>query len=277
MKTLKTTTLCMALLGLAVLLVACNGGKANPTGNDSEGNPLAELASSDMDTMYSHKIVEKDRLMAWPIDSFIVGNFTGKGMDTLYIADHCCAKPFYKYYEGEESIWDEKTEDYKMVHSKGREKYAELERCTVLSKSGNLPQLVLDNVYERRIVFEGDLDGNGTDEFGYFTLKHRYPIKLNDEYGCEKMGYSAYGVSELLNYVYHIVTFKDGKWQYMATIDDEYREFNEGLIVQPSDSKEITAIHVRYMEGNCGLWSDHDEDTDTTGSYQVEIKYKPIK
>ena len=86
-----------------------------------------------------------------------------------------------------------------------------------------------------------------------------------------------HSIDELLNYVYHIVTFKDGKWQYMATIDDEYREFNEGLIVQPSDSKEITAIHVRYMEGNCGLWSDHDEDTDTTGSYQVEIKYKPIK
>ena len=280
MKTVKTTTLRMALLGLAVLFVACNGNDKKPPYDMNEArNRVARAIAKEKnkkDDGKRNKMQRKNRLDA--IDSVIVGNFTGKGMDTLYIAKHCCAKPFYTSYEqwdascGEDEVLtDENYNVIKMVRRKGRIKETELESCTMLSRSGNLPKLEFKNVYGRGMVFEGDLDGNGTDEFGYFTLKHRYPIKLNDEYGCERDGGILYGYKqELLNYVYYIITFLDGKWQCMAIIDDEYVSV-DGLVIQPSDSNNIKAIHTYYDRYNCGNLGEMYGDT-----FFIPIKYKPI-
>lgn len=291
MKNVKNTTMCMALLGLAVLLGACNGNdKKTPYDMNEARNRVARAVSKNKNK-YKLKIEElkrkikheaidsiwrKNRLEA--IDSVIVGNFTGKGIDTLYIAKHCCAKPFYTSYEFWDASYDEEDLDasYKEEWTcleKGRVKETKLEKCTVLSRSGNLPKLEFKNVYGRGIVFEGDLDSNGTDEFGYFMLKHRYPIKLKGDIVCEKQGILSAEKYELLNYVYHIITFLDGKWQCVAKIDNEY-ERCDGLIVRPSNGSNIKAIHTSYDRFNCGNINEEVMYMDTS---IVPIKYRPIK
>ena len=88
-----------------------------------------------------HKLVESDPLAQYR--DTLIGNFNGKEIDTLIC-------------EPMDSI----TADYKDFHFKWR----------VFSKNGSVKDLVLDNkTIGIHFVNEGDLDGNGTDEWGYVT------------------------------------------------------------------------------------------------------------
>ena len=85
----------------------------------------------------------------------IWGNFTGKGVDTLYVVT----------IMDNTKEWDEATTYYAMSNNK------------------NIPKMKLFGCLQHRpkLVFEGDLDGNGKDEWGYLhtwmTSQWRYLIE----------------------------------------------------------------------------------------------------
>lgn len=88
-----------------------------------------------------HQPAESDTLAQFR--DTLIGNFSGKEIDTLI------CEPM-----------DSTNADYKGFHFKWR----------VFSKNGSVKDLVLDNkTIGIHFVKEGDLDGNGTDEWGYVT------------------------------------------------------------------------------------------------------------
>ena len=88
-----------------------------------------------------HKSVESDPLAQFR--DTLIGNFNGLEIDTLIC-------------EPMDSI----TADYKGFHYKWR----------VFTKNGSVKDLILDyKTISIHFVREGDLDGNGTDEWGYVT------------------------------------------------------------------------------------------------------------
>jgi hypothetical protein len=73
-----------------------------------------------------------------------VGNFTGHGIDTLYIETEPCNLDEWGYPEYEEYY--------------------------VKSSNPNIPTMLLAGWRgEYKIVYEGDVDGNGQDEWGYLA------------------------------------------------------------------------------------------------------------
>lgn len=135
---------------LTIALVACNGKQTTRIVNQDTTLALEELFDiRSIQTIDAHK--EQDT---------IVGNFTGKGIDTLYVQevleDSTIGYHGYKYY--------------------------------MVSNNKHIPKIELYGIPAAppKLVNEGDLDGNGTCEVGYlhtwdcsqwryyriFTLRH---------------------------------------------------------------------------------------------------------
>ena len=170
MKTVKTTTLCMALLGLAVLLVACNGGKAHEIKVSEHHNDAIPV--SDRDTV-------RIPIMVSNYDTVIVGNFTGKGLDTLRIVPGKYQTIYTRLHtEGGTEVFDTNVNDEYINDEYFN--YVEIydtisdfcRKCTIVSSNKKIKDKQIDWVVGKPHIFLlGDLDGNGTDEWGCITYR----------------------------------------------------------------------------------------------------------
>ena len=142
----------------------------------------------------------------------IVGNFTGKGLDTLYVVAS----------ERDTSV------DYELSV-----------KYYAVSNNPKIPRVELygyPNVAPR-LVFEGDLDGNGTDEWGYL---HTW---LNSQWRY-----------------YRVFTLVNGRWRYLLKSDKlntpEWFRASGKDIVEPSGKKG-------YVKINYGTFGPEFEMLDT--------------
>ena len=158
MKTVKTTTLCMALLALAVFFGACNGSKAKKNEVSEQHNDT--ITASDRGTM-------RIPIMVSDYDTVIVGNFTGKGMDTLRIVSgkyqtiytRLLHKTLTPYADFDNVEIEDTISDY-------------CRKCTIVSSNRKIKDKQIDWVVGKPHIFLlGDLDGNGTDEWGCITYR----------------------------------------------------------------------------------------------------------
>ena len=142
----------------------------------------------------------------------IVGNFTGKGLDTLYVVAS----------ERDTSVDFESSVKYYAVSNNPKIPRVEL--------YGH-PSVAL------RLVYEGDLDGNGTDEWGYL---HTW---LNSQWRY-----------------YRVFTLANGRWRYLLESDklDTPMWFRESgkEVVEPSGKKG-------YVKINYGTFGPEFEMLDT--------------
>lgn len=133
----------------------------------------------------------------------IVGNFTGKGKDTLFIASGIPTdKGLYIY--------------------------------TVKSNNKKIPPLDLYGCGEvPGLVNEGDLDGNGTCEFGYIYT---------------------WGMSQWR--IYHIFTLLNGSWRYLIDIHRDFMDTGDLIrgsgkeIAEPSGKKGWVKINYQTQGVN---------------------------
>lgn len=136
-----------------------------------------------------HQSAESDPLAQYR--DTLIGNFNGMEIDTLIC-------------EPMDSI----TVDYKGFHFKWR----------VFTKNGSVKDLILDNkTIGIHFVKEGDLDGNGTDEWGYVT---EWPTS---NWMC-----------------YHAFTDINGEWQHIIKPSTIYIPHLDSIsnedILQPSEN-----------------------------------------
>ena len=141
----------------------------------------------------------------------IWGNFTGKGVDTLYVVTIVDTT----------KEWDEATTYYAMSNNK------------------NIPKMELFgcSLYQPKLVFEGDLDGDGKDEWGYLhtwmTSQWRY---------------------------YRVFSLVNGHWRYLIESD----RLNTPIFFR-SSSKEVVEPGDKpgYVRINYGDYGAHPEILDT--------------
>ena len=128
----------------------------------------------------------------------IIGNFTGNGIDTLYVERvvDCNCNLEKAYCEGEH-----------IAH----EMDDELVKYYLTSTNPALGKVELFGyaLLAPRLVNEGDLDGNGTCEVGYL------PVWPHSQWRT-----------------YYLFTFRDGKWKYLIAPDADLKGENggEGLL-----------------------------------------------
>lgn len=133
----------------------------------------------------------------------IVGNFTGNGLDTLFV----------------EKIVGQNPEKYK---------------CTEFFLKSTNPRIPSIELYgysdvSPKLVYEGDLDGNGTDEFGYL---HTW---MNSQWRY-----------------YNIFSLVHNEWRYL--IDGDYLDTSQWFrdsgieVAAPGKEKGTILIHY-YYEG----------------------------
>lgn len=133
----------------------------------------------------------------------LIGQFNGIDIDTL--------------------ICEPLDSDYKGYHYKWR----------VFTKNGTVRPLTIDNqTIGIHFVKEGDLDGNGTDEWGYLT---------------------EWETSNWMNY--HLFTNLNGKWQHMIEPTPIYTPHIDSLltkdaIIQPTTDKEILRVKFSDVRNN---------------------------
>ena len=129
----------------------------------------------------------------------IVGNFTGRGLDTLYVVH---SEPDTSQY------WEEAISYYAVSNNK------------------KIPPMQLYGHVRvaPRIVFEGDLDGNGTDEWGYL---HTW-------------------MSSQWRY-YRVFTLINGEWRYLVESDKldtpEWFRCSGQEIIEPAGKPGYVMIH----------------------------------
>lgn len=141
----------------------------------------------------------------------IWGNFTGKGIDTLFVVRMVP----YAYHE-----------DYQQHGKQG---------CCYVVKSSNpsLPKVRLVTCLEiqPKLVFEGDLDGNGVDEWGFLETATVGQWRT-----------------------YRVYTFKYGSWRYL--IDDEFTSTNQFMrasgkkVVEPGLQPGWVKVNYCHCYGN---------------------------
>ena len=236
MKTIKTTTLCMALLGLAVLLVACNGGKANEIKATEHHNDAIPV--SDRDTV-------RIPIMVSNYDTVIVGNFTGKGMDTLRIVPGKYQTIYTRLQtDGVTVAFDTNVNDEYINYVEIYDTISDFcRKCTIVSSNKKIKDKKIDWVVGKPHIFLlGDLDGNGTDEWGCITYR-RGSFRFVDGRDAEHGEYS-YSIawSSFESAVYEMRIFSLVKNQWKCFVADVF----DGAIWVPSwdDSKSVIDLYA---------------------------------
>ena len=143
----------------------------------------------------------------------IWGNFTGKGVDTLFVMR---TVP-YAYHE-----------NYQQHGKQG---------CYYVVKSSNpsLPKVGLVTCLEiqPKLVFEGDLDGNGVDEWGFLETATVGQWRT-----------------------YRVFTFKHGSWRYLIDEDEESIRTNHLMrasgkkVVEPGPQPGWVKVNYCHWYGN---------------------------
>lgn len=135
----------------------------------------------------------------------IVGNFSGLGIDTLI------SEPIDSL-----SVPEFDGDHFGNQHYKWR----------VFSKSGRIKDLIIKDTNGIQLVYEGDLDGNGTDEWGFRTQ---------------------WAVSNW--HTYQIHTYHNGEWYYLSKpimlFASDFEELKNGLYVaEPNETKGL--INIKF-------------------------------
>ena len=199
MTTNKTFAGCIfVLLGCVV----CSGcGPKNTQSNDTISETQETKAEYDIadtgsrllisqsnDTLYINSVKGHEEKDA------IIGNFTGRGMDTLYVERVVdCKCNLEKDYNEEEHFAHEK--DDELVKYYLTSTNLALGQVELFGYASLAPQL----------VNEGDLDGNGNCEVGYLPVWRLSQWRI-----------------------YHLFTFKNGEWRYLIDPDAEVKDENGG-------------------------------------------------
>ncbi len=150
----------------------------------------------------------------------IIGNFTGKGIDTLYV----------------ESIVDcncNLDKDYDKDEHFAHEMDDELVKYYLSSTNPALGKVELYGYasLSPRLVNEGDLDGNGTCEVGYL------PVWKLSQWRT-----------------YRIFTFKDGKWKYLISPEAEVKdEYGGGSLFETGYLLRGSGYEIAAPSGKKGL------------------------
>lgn len=128
----------LSFLGIGMLLSCCN----------KQQHPPYKLTASQTPKQETHLREEVDRRSIQTIDAHdeqdtIVGNFTGKSIDSLWVVE--------KEIFGESSVIPIAVKYY------------------MVSNNQHIPKVELNGIMQAspKLVNEGDLDGNGTCEVGY--------------------------------------------------------------------------------------------------------------
>lgn len=141
----------------------------------------------------------------------IVGNFSGLGIDTLI------SEPIDSL-----SVPEFEGDHFGNQHYKWR----------IFSKSGRIRDLTIEDTNGIQFVYEGDLDGNGTDEWGFMTQ---------------------WAVSNW--HTYQIYTYRNGEWHYIVKPimihTSDFEKLNNGNdIAKPNNVKG--QIHIKFSRTQNG-------------------------
>ena len=188
----------LVLLG-CIVLSGCGSKKTESNDTTSESQETYDrdnsadigsrlLISASNDTLYINSVKGHDE------KDTIIGNFTGNGIDTLFVERVVdCNCNLEKGYNEEEHFAHEMDD--------------ELVKYYLSSTNPALGKMELFGYASLapRLVNEGDLDGNGTCEVGYLPVWRLSQWRI-----------------------YHLFTFKDGKWKYLIDPDAEMKDENGG-------------------------------------------------
>ena len=166
------------------------------------------------DTLYINSVKGHDER------DTIVGNFTGNGIDTLYVERvvECKCNNFSKAYDEDEHLnheMDDELVKYYLTSTNPALGRVELFGCALLAP---------------RLVNEGDLDGNETCEVGYL------PVWLTSQWRG-----------------YFIFTFKDGKWKYLINPTTETKDKNGGGLFETGYLLRGSGYEIATPSGKKGL------------------------
>lgn len=171
------------------------------------------LISESNDTLYINSVKGHDER------DTIIGNFTGRGIDTLYVERVVeCKCNLNKDYDGEEHLdheMDDELVKYYLTSTNPALGRVELFGCALLAP---------------RLVNEGDLDGNGTCEVGYL-----YVWTLSQWRG------------------YFLFTFKDGKWRYLINPNTETKDKYGGGLFETGYLLRGSGYEIATPSGKKGL------------------------
>lgn len=195
----KTFTIYIFAHLVCILFSACCSKKTESNDNKSERQEMYDrdnsadigsrlLISASNDTIYINSVKGHEE------QDTIIGNFTGSGIDTLYVERVVeCKCDLEKDYDEEEHFAHEMDD--------------ELVKYYLSSTNSALGQVELFGYASLapRLVNEGDLDGNGTCEVGYLPVWRLSQWRI-----------------------YHLFTFKDGKWKYLIDPEAEVKDENGG-------------------------------------------------
>lgn len=176
--------------------VRANGG----TKSEAKADTLKD------DTATTEDDAEEDDVEVDTAPNFIVGNFSGKGIDTLECVPY-----------GPKTEWDG---DSVQIN------------WEIKSKQGTCKSMLIEGQYEPKMVFEGDLDGDGADEFSYLTNSLMSTMEQ-----------------------YWVFTYKDGVWKWLCEPRGLWTFHYDALcergadIVEPSHKKGYVTVHyTQYSE-----------------------------
>lgn len=199
MTTNKTFAGCIFVLLGCVLFFGCGSKKTESNDNISESQETYDrdnsanigsrlLISASNDTLYINSVKGHDE------KDTIIGNFTGNGIDTLFVERVVdCNCNLEKGYN-EEGHFAHEMDD-------------ELVKYYLASTNPALGKVELFGYASLapRLVNEGDLDGSGTCEVGYLPVWRLSQWRI-----------------------YHLFTFKDGKWKYLIDPEADVKDVNGG-------------------------------------------------
>lgn len=195
----KSLAICILIFFGYVSFFGCGSKKTESNDNTSETQEKNDeynnadigsrlLISASNDTLYINSVKGHKE------KDTIIGNFTGNSIDTLFVERVVeCKCNLDKEYDEEEHFAHEMDD--------------ELVKYYLTSTNPALGQVELYGyaTLAPRLVNEGDLDGNGTCEVGYL------PVWRLSQWR-----------------VYHIFTFKDGKWHYLIDPEADMKDENGG-------------------------------------------------
>lgn len=209
MKHLHFTLITFSILLLGVTNFSTNGSNSEFESLTKDTDSLANVHPSLLDDDPWNDTLEYTPQDIINLRDTLIGNFSGQGIDTLI------AEPI----------------GYNTLRKNFR----------IYSTSGKIKPLYIEEIWNVRMIPEGDLDKNGTDEFGI-----RWELEMGNWT------------------TYHLFTYKNNKWHILTEplihfAFHFYEDLNVVNVVKPSKKKG-------YIEG-----------TESHGGDDFWIEYKNIK
>jgi hypothetical protein len=159
---------------------------------------VPEYNDIDYRSMMGDGTLTRNRVAGHHEKDTIVGNFTGHGLDSLFVSCN--------------------------IRSEDNEPPFGYAHFYLQSNNKKISTIELDSEYEPKLVWEGDLDGNGTDELGYL------PVAGNSQWRT-----------------YRVLTLKNGSWYELTNYDlldtPEYFRGSGCEVIEPGPKPGYVLIH----------------------------------